>query len=349
MSDIPETTRRSRRNVLAVGGAAALGAAAGALVRPGQALAGTDGDVVLGAVNAVTNGNATQITGDLPNNALFIAGNGSPNSPGGIIASATGGAGGVAIQAFTDNGVGVEGIDFGTGIGLRGTGATGVDGHSVNGVAVHGYDDDAGTGVHGESRNGEGVIGISQSVGPGVHGEAGFGGIGVLAESNAGFAVKALVTGGTATQGTALVASTIGDVGSLGGRYGVYAYGGTAGVFAQSVDSTGAGVVGENDVGGVGVQAIAIRPGKALDVQGAARFSTSGVATIAGTTAVPLTSIVITGADVTRGSVVLATPQTHVAGVAVSAAVVNATAKTITIFLTTPVTKNVKIAWFTLN
>jgi hypothetical protein len=316
MSEVPDTRRRSRRNVLAVGGATALAAAAGAVVRPDQALAGTDGDVVLGASNTMADGQNTKILGNSGEAAFYVQNAGTGSNTGGIGVFASNGNGANGVYAESQNGIGVFGADIGAGIGVYGE----VD--VVGGTGVKGQ---APTGVHGT-----GALGVL--------GESLIGGIGV----------KALVTG-SATQGTAVVASTIGDPGSVGGHYGVFAYGGTAGVFGQSVDTTGAGVIGESDVGGVGVQAIAIRPGKALDVQGAASFSTSGLATVAGTVAVPLTSIVITGADVTQGSVVLATPQTHVGGVAVSAAVVNPTTKTITIFLTKAVTKTVKIAWFTLN
>ena len=152
--------RRTRRQLLA-GGTGALAAVltAEALARPTPALAGTDGDVVLGAGNTETN--ATTIT----------------NTAAGVDVldcNATGG--GAGVRATSDSGLGVGGgSNSGTGVFGAcktgdGVGGLSVSGNGVSGTAssatangVLGTNKGAGSGVLGQSSTGAGVVGTTGS------------------------------------------------------------------------------------------------------------------------------------------------------------------------------------------
>jgi hypothetical protein len=102
--------------------------------------------------------------------------------------------------------------------------------------------------------------------------------------------------------------------------------------------------------GSVAVTAIGADPASlALDVGGVAQFSRSGIATVAGTTAAPKSSVKVTGVALGKTSLVLATLQQVSGSVAIKAAVPNVAGKSFTIYLTQAVTTSVKIGWFVVN
>ena len=136
------------------------------------------------------------------------------------------------------------------------------------------------------------------------------------------------------------------------------------GVRGETVDSTASGVYGQNDASGygvagraasgtgvlgdsangVGVQANSAS-GTALEVTGTARFSRSGVATVAGTSLAPKNSVQVS-LPITSKSMMTATLQKFVAGVFVVAAVPNVSGGFFTIYLNKAVKTSVgPIAW----
>jgi hypothetical protein len=146
--------------------------AAGTIARPAPALAGSDGDVVLGADNPETSTTSVTINASLtPVADTALQGNNfsSGNGVVGVGRHATG----VYGQSGATNGFartldGVRGYTDGaglpTGSGVAGEHASG--GHGVSGVT---------SGAHAA------VYGSNLDVGPGLHG---FGGVGVLAEAS---------------------------------------------------------------------------------------------------------------------------------------------------------------------
>ena len=101
---------------------------------------------------------------------------------------------------------------------------------------------------------------------------------------------------------------------------------------------------------GTGPAVLASHPdGTALQVEGIASFSRSGRAAVAGTPGAPRQFVVVTGVPLSSSSLILATPQDHVTGVAVEGVVTDVTAKAFTIYLTKPVTVSLAIAWFVLG
>lgn len=152
MNDKPDSARLSRRRVLRgakVAGLAAAAVAAETIARPTPALAGNDGDVVLGAGNIETF--ATSIS----------------NTTSGGTALTLGAAGnGAGLFASSDTGVAVQGA-------VNATGGIGVKGTSTTGTGV--------AGVTFSSAGGPAAVdGTNMRGGPGVRG---IGGIGVLAET----------------------------------------------------------------------------------------------------------------------------------------------------------------------
>jgi hypothetical protein len=203
-----------------------------------------------------------------------------------------------------------------------------------------------GDGVGGDSESGNGVTGNSNS------------GVGVAGHSHSHWGVQA-----SSDTDTALQAQSKGGIGvvGVGTATGVYGQSGATSGFALTRDgvrgftdsAAAAGVRGENaagpgvsGAGHVGVLAQAKGSGAtALDVQGPAAFSRSGVLTIAaGTSAVTKTSVHLTAA-----SLVLATLQQNHAGVYLAAAVPDAAAGSFTVHLNKAAPKAVKVAWFIIN
>jgi hypothetical protein len=107
------------------------------------------------------------------------------------------------------------------------------------------------------------------------------------------------------------------------------------------------GVLG-NSPNGTGVLA-ETDTGTALDVQGPVEFSRSGLATVAGTVGTPANSVTVKGVALTSASLVLATIQQAVAGIAVQGVAKTPSASKFTIPLTKPVKTNVEVAWFVIG
>jgi hypothetical protein len=106
-------------------------------------------------------------------------------------------------------------------------------------------------------------------------------------------------------------------------------------------------VAGTSDTG-VGMSA-ASTSGTALQVDGVAAFSRSGLATVAGTSSAKKSSVKGTGVALTASSLILATPQGKVAGVAVEGVVPDVSASSFTIYLTKAVKVSLGIAWFVVG
>lgn len=134
------------------------------------------------------------------------------------------------------------------------------------------------------------------------------------------------------------------------GSVGVYGFGFGVGVVAAS-DSAGIGLYGfagdgsgPVPVDGTGVLAGAEGIAPALDVRGVAKFSRSGITSLAsGSTKV------VGGVALTPSSMVLAVLQTNRAGVWVRAVVPNVAASSFTIYLNTSVSATTNVAWFVVG
>ena len=108
------------------------------------------------------------------------------------------------------------------------------------------------------------------------------------------------------------------------------------GIFADTFDGTALTARGQ--------------AGIALDVQGTAQFSSSGLAIVKGSVATPKSAVKVSNVPLTANSLVLATIQTNNApGVFIQSAVPNVAGSYFTINLNQSVTKFVKVAWFILN
>jgi hypothetical protein len=201
---IDTTGRRSRRAILAggLGGVAAL--AAGAFGRPSPALAGTDGDVVLGGEN-VTSGNTHVTNSDVGGSAVGFTG--SCYAGTGLYGTSHTSYG---AYGYSDTHVGSFGVGAvagvagqnGAGTGVLGYGgfgdlpapkpSTGVYGYAAqdaNSRGVWGYSP-AGQGVRGDATTGRGVNGQASS-GLGVRGFA-TSGVGLSGEAATGYALRTM-------------------------------------------------------------------------------------------------------------------------------------------------------------
>lgn len=325
-------TLRPRRAVLvaALGGVAA--AVAGAFARPDVARAGSDGDVVLGALNTTTQ--QTTI-----------------NSSSAVGFRATGTNAGLEGQG------GLAGV-----FGFSGAGK-GVNGMSDTSYGVYGQSTSS-TGVYGESSSNTGVVGTSSSsigvsgtspTGTGVAGSSGSG-IGVVAFSNA--TNRPSGRGWSAGDSTGLQGYSGADSPPAApAKTGVFGYAvqdaDARGVHGQS--TVGRGVYGQATTG-QGVRGYATTgsalygstssstSGIALRTVGRVRFEKSaGLATVAaGSNHLTVTP----GIDVNSSSAVVATLQGSAgAKTTVWRVAVDTTANTFTIYLTANATLNVKVAW----
>jgi len=237
-----------------------------------------------------------------------------------------------------------------------GTYSVGVNGYGAD-IGVLGTDNGSGTGVGvlGTVTNPQNsqpaVYGFTQGTGPGVQGESDGPGPGLLGTDNGtgtGYAVfgeltnpentRAAIYGTTAGTGAAVE----GD--SSGAGPGVFGFtqGTGPGVRGASV-GTHPGVEGQSSGTGPGVLALNDGSGLALEVQGPATFSRSGLATIAA----KKRSVIVSFPGVTPTSMVLATLQTPAKGIAVSAAVPETDSFTIKLTKTPKV--DVVVAWFVLG
>jgi len=192
---------------------------------------------------------------------------------------------------------------------------------------VYGVDDNFDTdqasdptyGMYGTSTEGTGVYGATAADGqPGVHGvdASTTGGIGVQGSSTAGIGVS-----GTSNTGIAVAASITNAISS-------------ATAVSATTIGTGPAILATN------------ASGTALEVAGIASFSRSGLATVAGTSSAPKSSVTVTGVPLTASSLILSTPQGKVAGVSIEGVVVDTATSSFTISLTKAVKVSLAIAWF---
>jgi hypothetical protein len=222
----------------------------------------------------------------------------------------------------------------GTGIYSSTTTGSGVFGQSTSGSGVFGYSP-SGNGLNGQSVSGYGVYGLSGAsdrpamLGKGVSDNTGVLGFSGSGEPPAGKAKTGVY--GYAVQD----AASRGVTGESASGRGL-----------NGLATTGRGVHGEATTG-TGVYAIATT-GTALRAEGAVRFKTSGLATIAaGTRSVTVTPA---GLDLTTSSKVLPSLQGDAGGsTVVQRVAVNATANSFTIYLTANSVRAVKVSWFVIS
>jgi hypothetical protein len=318
---------------------------------PGFAIEGTSdiGTAVYGlshgdwaAVNATNDGSGDGLYGESRN-----------INRSGVYAFNTSGGWGLVGRTGGVNREGVWGDNTGIGHGVKGT--TG----DVNAAGVFGLNSGNGSGVWGRAVNGgTGVYGENFQSGNGVRGYSA-GGDGVMGTSNN--ANRSGMYAVNIAGGYGLVGRTTSDNhpavwgDQLGGNNGVYGHAsnaGASGVYGQN-DGSGYGVAGRAGSGtgvfgdsanGTGVLASS-QNAIALKVNGKAQFSRSGVATVAGTSTAPRTSVKVT-LPISGKSMMTATLQKYVPGVFVVAAVPNVARGSFTIYLNKAVTTNVgPIAW----
>jgi hypothetical protein len=260
------------------------------------------------------------------------------------------GGNGNAIFGENDTGTGVEGEgDTGVyGYGQTGVEALGITGDGVSGRTLSGTK----SGVHGSSDYGNGVEGSTTAEDHnGVYGHTNNAdGSGVYGQNNGtGYGVA-----GRASSGTGVLGDGIVGMYSQGSITGIRAVstGAGDGVDGQANNSCCSAVYGLNDGSGNGVAGradtgtgvlAASTNGVALKVSGRAKFSRSGIVTVAAGSS----SAVVVLPRVTTSSMVLATAQ-EASGVAVKAAV-PANGK-FTIYLTgNAPSGGLAVAYFILN
>jgi len=283
------------------------------------------------------------------------------------------------ITGETNGQSGVAGIDNSS----LGTGGHGVYGRSAQGTGVYGTQTSTSGllrtfgvpingGVIGDTGDGTGVVGLGSSNGVFGQSTEGTGIVGVSASdvgvsgySSTGTGVYGW-TGGASSMGQAGVSGTDG---STGGGYGVYGFSVNGdGVYGSIVGSnTGKRAVYGDDTttdGGYGVSGYSVKgvgvsagssDGTALAVDGAATFtgpttfSRSGLATVAGTSSKSAQRVTVTGVALSDTSLVLATAQGIVAGVAIEGVVTDVAASSFVISLTKAIKVSLDIAWFVVG
>src|SRR5215472_14616978 len=364
-TDQPSTRaegRRTRRQLLA-GGTGALAAVltAEALARPAPAHAADGDPVILGASNSATSetiisNSAADVT------ALRVAAAGFGR---GVFADTFTGIGVLGVSSTCEgvhgttvlSGNGVSGLSGGTG---NGNGVYGQSGDTpsslVTGNGVRGFTDSgSGAGVLGENAasGGSGVAGTGGPNGVGVHGTGGGAATGVVGTggSNGGSGVTG-TGGGSGGEGVVGLGAGTGPgllgTGGASNGTGVQGFGGSAnGAGVEGFGSgSGNGVHGTATAsGGVGVLAENTAGGAALQANGPAVFSRSGVLTVAA----GKSSATQTGVALTAASLALATLQQDRAGVYVRSAVPNVTGSSFTIHLNKAVSASTSVAWFVVN
>lgn len=153
------------------------------------------------------------------------------------------------------------------------------------------------------------------------------GSIGSYGSTAGGIGVQGSDYGGPSSEmGTGVYAtSDLGDgIKAQGGRHGAWGIGG----------ATGAGVLAENPSGG-----------PALQVNGRASFSRSGLVTVPAHTR----SVTVTGVALSTQSMVLATLQAHVGNLSIAAAVPNPSASSFALFLTATPRAPTTVAWLVID
>lgn len=223
----------------------------------------------------------------------------------------------------------------------------------ANWAGVHGTASaDLGTGVWGDGA----VTATSNSTGvfgQGDVGVQGFGSIGTMGTSDAG-------TGLYGFSGLASLPAAPAHV----GIFGASSYNDGYGVWGRNLGS-GYGLLGESS-SGIGLRADSAAGyggfvstntgtalyatanaagGTALQVNGPAKFSRSGIANVgSGASSVTVSSVALSAS-----SLVLATPQQNVAGLYVQAVVPNIAGSSFTIYLSKAVPGATSVAWFVAN
>ena len=358
-------TPPSRRALLTAGLGGLVALVAGALGRPAPVRA-ADGDPVL-----VGNGyeaTAETFFYNLTNSSTVLSANNTQSGIGmwGNSSSYFG------VQGTSSTGTGVNGYSAVSGTGVNGSSVSGEGIHgsssSSSVAAVVGHSSNRSTGLLGASlapaeplpaaRAQTGVFGYAPDFDPatkGVVGETVYGtgvvggsteGVGVLGTSDSTY--KPAVQG-RADGGNTGVYGTSGPLPeTTPNKTGVYGYAGqdanARGVTGQS--TAGQGLRGEATTG-TGVYAVATT-GTALRAEGAVRFKTSGLATIAtGTRSVVVTPA---GLDLTSSTKILALLQGDAGGsTVVQRVAINATANTFTIYLTANSVRAVRVSWFVIS
>jgi hypothetical protein len=306
--------------------------------------------------------NGTGVNGSSAN-ATGITGEASASGYAGIYGTSAGGDG-IWGNTTADGFSGTIGVDNSSG------GGNGLAGYSTHGTGVYGTSTDA-TGIYGEAKEAgfAGIYGTSAG-GDGIWGNTtadGFSGtVGVDNSTGGGSGVSGYSTHGTGVSGTSAKATGVSGEASAPGFAGVYANsGGGDGVWGNTSAAGFSGVVGvDNSTGtsstgvagfsakGTGVLATSA-DGTALRVNGSAVFSTCGVATVASGGKAgskgSASAVTVTGVELSASSLVLATAQGAIAGVAIEGVVVDVAAKSFTIHLTKALTTSLKIAWFVIE
>ncbi len=266
----------------------------------------------------------------------------------GVYGESTNGSG---VYGESTNGTGVEGQTtsashsavLGNDISNGAVYGIGVEGTSLGGIGVHGTSQGTGAGVSGSSEDGPGVLGIG---GTGVSGQSGGGGVGVSGSITPGPGTEGTgvlgqaidVVYGVGVEGIATGVNGIGVIGNISGN-------GAIAVSAEDTTASGGYAIQATSDSGIGVYA---QGGEAaLEVDGTAIFSNSGVVTVA----VGATTATVTGVSLTSSSLVLATLQKVVKGVSVEAATPDLAAGSIRIVLSKAVPTGVtaEVGWFIVN
>jgi hypothetical protein len=357
-----EPQGRYGRRALMLGAAGGVGMAAGLLADSETASATEGSAVVAGASNTATS--TTTVTTSSGNGLEGIT---SQNNQDGVygLDQSTGGGNGVSGQSTAGTGV------YGTSTGSWGVlGST----HGNGAAAVRGVDESTGggNGVLGSSDNGTGVYGTIS--GGNTNGEGGV--FGYDSTTAGSFGVQ-----GVSVNGCGVAGSTSGDTVDQAGVFGLDGTGAGYGVWGTTTGGSGVyGAVTGDTIGGKGVQGVdssnegfavfgqstsgyglygsttsgvgvfaTSGSGTALQVEGIASFSRSGLAEVKGTASKSKSSIVVTGVALSASSMILATPQGHVAGVAVAGVVPDVSAGSFTIYLTEAVKVSLEIAWFIVD
>lgn len=234
-----DTSRTLRRRGLVAGAAALIAGLAAAKVADPVA-AGTDGDLVVGALT--TANNTTTLNAAIASNPTLRVNNGFIGGDAladGIQGYATGQArAGVFGRNNSALGIGLQGIAP-SGNAVLGESTAG-NGNGVAGVA------NTGLGVFGQSNNYVGVFGNVLTAPTGGSGYGVFG----ATQAGSGYGVYGLANAGTGVAGVALGAGGVGVIGnnpSAGGGYGVAGIANNGdGVVGSTAILYGAGVYGSN-------------------------------------------------------------------------------------------------------
>jgi hypothetical protein len=307
-----EASATTRRAMLLGAAAAGVGITAGLVTGAAPADASTD-PLLLGKSNSATRTTAVSST-----KGTGLQGSTQTKGQSGLSGIDTSAHGGHGTFGRSTNGVGAYG---------RSTYGAGVYGRTAGYLQAGVYGNDVGPegyGVQGNSLQGDGVWGQTGGIGrSGVYGNdvSSSLGCGVQGNSDNCCGVKGM------TKGIGLFAA--GVLGIDGGSAGSY------GVRGKSAN-------------GVGVRAES-GSGDALQVVGKLSLSRSGAAVVAGAGNAPLSSVTVTGISLSSSSLIIATPQGQVPGVAVEGVVKDVSASSFTIYLTEVVTVSLEIGWFIIG